>query len=315
MIDKGEQLQQRDCMSGFYAFNSAFPQHSKCYLCSFFLDDGRNLLGHDNHDFHEDCIMTILRSNPTTHLPCPIRRCGFVATHINGESIAMILKAMGIRPVYVGFSTRPDLSTTKKTLFDSDGFIALDGAPSSREAGRALTIVAHEGDDGRKIGQLLGYFRSKNVAVPDVDRGEAGLTVMINNQFHAFELLIQGDQPVDSNNFLSISMQAIKSNKPEYIRVLWRDKKTDPAFQAVIIKQALKLKSFDVAHEMLISLRSPIPDEYVNEFFKIAARFGQRAILILLRKQPISLAAYEEGIQLLKQNQFPTIAAWLDETR
>ncbi len=315
MIDRGEKLQHRDCMSGFYAFNSVSPQHTKCYLCTFFLDDGRNLLGHDSHGFHEDCIMTILRSNPTTHLACPIRRCDFVATHIHGESLAMILKAMGIRPVSVGILSQPVVSTRIKTLFDSDGFMALEGTPSSGEAGRALTIVAHDGDDGRKIGQLLNYFRSKNVDVPEVDRGEAGLTVMNNNQFHAFQLLIQGDQPVDSNHFIAISMRAIKINKPEYIRVLWRDKQTDPALKAELIKQALKVESFEIAREMIISGKSTIPDEYVNEFFLIAARFGQQGILELLRKQPITLAFYEEGIRLSKHNHFPKIATWLDETR
>jgi len=273
-------------MSIFSSFDSFSAQPSKCYLCAFYLDDGRPLLGHDKHGFHEDCIMAILCSNPTTQLACPVNRCHFVATRINGESIAMVLKFMGIKPVASKLLSQPYLPRREKNLFDLEGFMVLEGVFSSEEAGRALIIVAHENDDDRKIGRLLDFFHSKDVAIPQFDRGEAALSTMINGRFHPFQLLVQGDQAIDPDHFMSISMLAIKNNKPEFIRALWLNKQFDPGLQARLIKEAIMEKSFDIAREMLISVRSVLPSEYINDISKMAAQCGRKEILELLRKSP-----------------------------
>jgi len=72
------------------------PRSGICTYCRFDLDDGSALLGHDDHVFHQECILKKLRETPVAKVPCP-EKCGFVATHINGTGIPIILKQMGVK--------------------------------------------------------------------------------------------------------------------------------------------------------------------------------------------------------------------------
>jgi hypothetical protein len=282
-------------------------------MCSFRLDDGRLLLGHHNHVFHEECLMSILRSNPMTRLKCPVEKCRFEATHINGESIAMVLRFMGIKPVSFRFKTQSEAYLQVKRLFDLEGFMALGGVTSLAEAGRALTIIAYEGDDGRKIVPLLKYFESKGVNISEVDRGEAALAVMERDHFIPFLHLIKGDQAIDCNHFLQISMQAVTSNKLEYIHPLWSSGKGSPCLRSEVIKQALKSESFEAVREMLMADETIIPAEYMKEIFGTAAQFGRRDLLELLQRQPIDSSTYERAIQMANLYHFSQIEMWLIE--
>jgi len=74
------------------------PRGGICTCCRFDLDDKSALLGHDDHVFHQECILKKLRELPVAKVPCP-ERCGFVATHINGTSIPIVLKQMGVKRI------------------------------------------------------------------------------------------------------------------------------------------------------------------------------------------------------------------------
>jgi hypothetical protein len=294
-------------MSGFVSMPF---RDGTCQFCQFALMDGEPLLGHGDHVFHHECLWKMLSENPSNSVRCP-EKCDFVATQIDGKSIAVCLKQMGIKPTKpavlptIRYSLEFIIAASELDLVCLQQLLESECPLSVKDRGAAVVAAAQAGDDGRVIDFLL-----RTGSISDVDRGKAAIAAMTNKKFPAFRILVESGPRLDAESFLAAVLEAVKSNQIEYLHSLMNSQDIDPMTRSLAINQALKIKAFDIVHELLPA-GVTFSECYVEKFLLTAIRLGRQDILELFCRQPIPVEILKTAIQCAKDLRRVEMVRWL----
>lgn len=291
-----------------------------CPSCNFDLHNGEDIVGHDggdDHAFHLECLLGIIRRDPSSNLGCP--KCDFVATHIDGKSISMIRKEMGIALPRIQSPTlteilsvkHPDEWSPSGTLEQGIRSVLRENSPkihecsptevilaagaprewgrfssdeslmsrvktlSETQRGTAVVAASQAGDDGRIIGILLrdGLIGSHAVA-------SAAYFALQGDKINAFRRVLMNE--CQNVNFASIVNFAIQYKKMDFIHFLSIDPKFNEMSRGSAVKEALKMKAFDIARKFLEDGRISIV--YAQPIYDLAKQNNQKDILALMIK-------------------------------